>query len=69
LCGSRAGTVCGIEFFGVDHVLFASDTPFGQKQGASYIQWAIEVMESLDISKEDNEKISYRNALDFFGVK
>jgi predicted TIM-barrel fold metal-dependent hydrolase len=69
LCGSRAGTVCGLEFFGADHVLFASDTPFGQNEGASYIKWAIEVMESLDISKEDNEKICYRNALDFFGLK
>jgi hypothetical protein len=29
LCGGRAGTVCGLEFYGVDHVLFASDAPFG----------------------------------------
>ena len=69
LCGSRAGTVCGIEFFGADHVLFASDAPFGPQGGAGYIQWTIEVMESLDISKADNEKICYRNAQAFFGLK
>jgi predicted TIM-barrel fold metal-dependent hydrolase len=69
LCGGRAGTVCGIEFFGPDHVLFASDAPFGPQRGAGYIQATIDVMESLDLSKEDNEKICYRNALSFFGLK
>jgi len=69
LNGSRAGTMCGIEFFGADHVLFASDSPFGPQSGAGYIKSTIEVMEALDISKEDNEKISYRNALSFFGLK
>jgi len=69
LCGSRAGTVCGIEFFGADHVLFASDCPFGPEQGGGYIKASIAVMQSLDIPKEDNEKISYKNALSFFGLK
>ena len=69
LCGSRAGTVCGIEFFGADHVLFASDAPFGPQGGAGYIRASVAVMESLDIPKADNEKISYRNALSFFGLK
>jgi aminocarboxymuconate-semialdehyde decarboxylase len=69
LCGGRAGTVCGIEFFGADHVLFASDAPFGPEGGAGYIRGSMKVMESLDIPNADNEKISYRNALSFFGLK
>jgi aminocarboxymuconate-semialdehyde decarboxylase len=68
LCGSRAGTECGIAFFGADHVLFASDSPFGPQAGAGYIHATIAVMESLDIPQADNEKISYRNALWFFGL-
>ena len=28
LFGAAAGTTCGLSFFGVDHVLFASDAPF-----------------------------------------
>jgi aminocarboxymuconate-semialdehyde decarboxylase len=68
LCGSRAGVVCGLEFFGPDHVLFASDAPFGPAGGAGYIQSAIDVMVSLDISQSDKEKISYRNAQTFFGL-
>src|SRR5262249_34458452 len=35
LCGGRIGTVCGLEFFGADHVLFASDAPFGAQGGAN----------------------------------
>ena len=69
LCGSRGGIACGIEFFGPDHVLFGSDAPFGQEQGAAYIRLGIEAIESLDLKAEDREKICYRNALSFFGLK
>jgi predicted TIM-barrel fold metal-dependent hydrolase len=68
LCGSRAGTACGIEFFGVDHVLYASDAPFGPEGGAGYIRAAMNVMESLDLSAADKEKICYHNAISFFGL-
>lgn len=69
LCGSRAGTACGIAFFGPDHVLFASDTPFGPEEGAGYIRGAIEVMQALDLPQADKEKICHRNAEAFFGLK
>jgi uncharacterized protein len=68
LCGSRAGTACGIEFFGADHVLYASDAPFGPEGGAGYIRAAIDVMASLDLSNADKEKICFRNAVSFFGL-
>jgi aminocarboxymuconate-semialdehyde decarboxylase len=69
LCGSVSGTKCGIDFFGADHVLFASDSPFGPEQGAGYIRLAIECMEKIDIPAADKEKINYRNAEAFFGLK
>ena len=68
LCGGRIGTVCGIEFFGADHVLYASDAPFGPEGGAGYIRSTMQVVASLDFSTADKEKISYRNATSFFGV-
>jgi aminocarboxymuconate-semialdehyde decarboxylase len=68
LCGSRAGIVCGLEFFGVDHVLYGSDAPFGPEGGAGYIRSAIKAIASLDISREDKEKICFRNAASFFGL-
>jgi predicted TIM-barrel fold metal-dependent hydrolase len=68
LCGSRAGTVCGLEFYGPDHVLFASDAPFGPEHGAAYIRDTIAVLDSLDIPQSDREKICHRNAEALFGL-
>jgi uncharacterized protein len=69
LCGGRIGTLCGIEFFGADHVLFASDTPFGGEQGAAYIRDTIKVLDQISIPAADKEKICFRNAQGFFGLK
>jgi aminocarboxymuconate-semialdehyde decarboxylase len=68
LCGGWIGTVCGIEFFGADHVLYASDAPFGPEGGAGYIRSTMQVVKSLDLPTSDKEKICYRNATSFFGV-
>ena len=66
LCGGRIGTVCGLEFFGADHVLFASDAPFGAQGGASYIRETMKVIAGLEIAQADKEKICYRNAQALF---
>jgi predicted TIM-barrel fold metal-dependent hydrolase len=66
LCGGRIGTVCGLEFYGADHVLFASDAPFGAEGGASYIRETIKVIAGLDIPPADKEKICWRNAQALF---
>ena len=66
LCGGRIGTVCGLEFYGSDHVLFASDAPFGPEGGASYIRETMKVIASLDIAPADKEKICHRNAQALF---
>jgi aminocarboxymuconate-semialdehyde decarboxylase len=66
LAGARAPTVCGIEFFTPDHVLFASDCPFDPEKGYGYIRATIEVIESLDLASADKEKICYRNAVKMF---
>jgi uncharacterized protein len=59
--GSRAATVCGLEFFGVDNVVFASDCPFDPEGGPQYIRETIKIIDGLDISKADREKIYFRN--------
>ena len=68
LCGGRAGLVCGLEFYGADHVLFASDAPFGPEGGRAYIRDCIAAVASLDISETDKEKIFFRNAKALFGL-
>jgi hypothetical protein len=38
LFGAYDATVCGLGFFGADHVLFASDAPFDPEKGPMYIR-------------------------------
>jgi predicted TIM-barrel fold metal-dependent hydrolase len=69
LAGARAPTACGISFFTPDRVLFASDCPFDPEKGRGYIRDTMAVMESLDLSRDDKEKICHRNAEKMFGLR
>ena len=66
--GSRAATECGLNFFGLDQVVFASDAPFDPEGGSLYIRETIKVIDGLDISANDREKIYRRNAERLFGT-
>jgi aminocarboxymuconate-semialdehyde decarboxylase len=59
--GSRAATICGLEFYGADNVVFASDCPFDPEGGTQYIRETIKIIDGLDVSKSDREKIYFRN--------
>jgi aminocarboxymuconate-semialdehyde decarboxylase len=59
--GARAATRCGIEFFGVDRVLFASDMPFDPTPGL-YMRETIRVIDSLDLDKAQRDAIYSGNA-------
>lgn len=54
--GAPIGTKCGIEYFGADHVVFASDSPFAN------IPEAVTMMDKLGLSDGDKEKIFCTNA-------
>ncbi|HZN30639.1 MAG TPA: amidohydrolase family protein [Xanthobacteraceae bacterium] len=57
LFGGGAHAVrCGLEFFGSDHVVFATDTPLGP------IAPTVEVIKQLDIAETDRRKIFCGNA-------
>jgi predicted TIM-barrel fold metal-dependent hydrolase len=62
LSGALPASRCGIEFFGADHVVFATDVPFDPKPGL-FIQETIRVLDSLGLDPADKEKIYYGNAL------
>ncbi len=55
--GSGPAIRCGLDFFGVDQVLFASDSPFDPEKGAGYIRETIRCVDVLDVSEEDRRKI------------
>lgn len=67
--GSRPATECGLAFYGVDKLLFASDSPFDPERGPGYIRSTIGVLNELGLPQEDMEKICYKNAMAFFGLK
>ena len=61
LFGAGPATACGLDFFGVDRALFASDMPFDPTPGL-FLRETIRVIESLGLSAEDKEKIYRINA-------
>ena len=67
--GARAATICGLDFFGADHVLFASDCPFDKEKGPGYIRATMKVLDSIALSNLEREKICRRNAVKLFGLK
>jgi uncharacterized protein len=52
---------CAYDFFGVDHMLFASDMPFDPVQG-QFIRDTIADVEALDVSAAQREQIYEGNA-------
>ena len=69
LFGAYDATVCGLRFFGVDHVLFASDAPFDPEQGPMYIRETLAVVDQLPISADERERIYWRNAAKLLRLK
>ncbi len=61
LFGAVAGTKCGIEFFGVDRCVFASDCPFDPEGGTMFIRETIKILDEIDVSKADREKLFLTN--------
>lgn len=63
LGGSRSALRCGLDFFGIDHVVFASDCPFDPENGPMFIREGIRSIEELGLSEEDQDKLYLGNAL------
>ena len=59
--GADAATVCGLEFYPADKVVFASDCPFDPEKGTGYIRETLRILTGLDLTKEVREKIFFRN--------
>jgi aminocarboxymuconate-semialdehyde decarboxylase len=59
--GATPAMKCGVEYFGIDHVLFASDYPFDPEAG-QFIRDTIAIIDRLDISEAERAKIYHGNA-------
>jgi predicted TIM-barrel fold metal-dependent hydrolase len=67
--GSRPATICGLDFYPTDQVLFASDSPFDPERGPGYIRDTIKVLESIEMPDDKREKICFRNAQRLFNLR
>lgn len=67
LFGGTAATKCGLDFFGVDHILFASDVPFEPAPGL-YIRETIRCIEALQLSPGKEYQIYQGNAEKLLGL-
>ena len=63
LGGSASALRCGLDFFGADKVVFASDCPFDPEAGPMYIREGIRSIEELGLSETDKRKIYFGNAM------
>ncbi len=62
LGGSASALRCGLDFFGDDRVVFASDCPFDPEGGEMYIREGIRSIESLGLDEATREKLYLANA-------
>jgi len=68
LYGGTASLMCGCAFFGSDHLLFGTDTPYDCEGGERYVRETIKAIEAMDIPAVDKEKILAGNAKRLLGI-
>ena len=64
--GNVPGLRCGLEFAGIDQMLFATDLPFCNQQGLRLIRDTMAAIDALELRSEDRHKIYQSNAVDLF---
>ncbi len=66
--GSRSAIECGLDFFGIDRMLFASDMPFDPEGGPGYIRDTLRAISEMHLTDEDRNKILTGNAERILGL-
>ena len=69
LGGSASALRCGLDFFGSDKIVFASDCPFDPEGGPMFIREGLRSVEELGLADSDKRKIYLGNALGLLGRK
>ena len=66
--GAQAASQAGLDFFGADRSLFATDCPFDREGGRMLIRNTLCVMENLRCTDEDREKMFRTNTEKLLGL-
>jgi aminocarboxymuconate-semialdehyde decarboxylase len=61
--GSASAIRCGLDFFGTERVLFATDCPFDPEGGPMFIRDTISALDCLALSDDERAVIYSGNAL------
>src|ERR1700751_36985 len=66
--GGHPATVCGLAFYPLEKVVFASDCPFDPEKGTMYTRETLKILDSIDMPKADKDKIWHGNLEAMCGV-
>jgi len=67
--GGVPATHCGLAFYDLDKIVFASDCPFDPEKGTMYTRETLRILEGIDMPKADKEKIWHGNLERITGTK
>jgi aminocarboxymuconate-semialdehyde decarboxylase len=69
LFGAAHAVRCAIDFYGVENVLFGSDSPYGPPTRGGYLAPTVESIDSLDLTDDERAAIYYGNLTKLLGLK
>jgi len=58
---AEAATKCGMEFFPIDKIVFASDCPFDPEGGTMYPRETLRILEKLGMDQATADKVFWKN--------
>lgn len=66
--GAAHALRCSIDFYGVEHVLFASDSPYDPEKGPGYIRATIKNLGEIGLSQAEQDAIFFGNVTKLLGL-
>jgi uncharacterized protein len=67
--GSKSAIRCGLDFYGVNRVLFGTDCPFDPEGGPLFIRETIKALDGMKLKPNDRRRIYFGNALGMLKLK
>jgi len=68
LFGATHAVRCAIDFYGVDHILFGSDSPYGPSGHGGYLKPTVENIDELDLTDDERAAIYHGNVTELLGL-
>jgi aminocarboxymuconate-semialdehyde decarboxylase len=67
LCGTVHAFECGYKFFGPEHIVMATDYPFGPQQGELWVKETLDQIDGIGLSQTEKDLILSGNLLRLIG--